>query len=368
MNALRDFLSKDAGQARSAAVQNALVQYVPPSMRPRLNALSEFFNPVQAIGSAGASTQAAVQPGISGGERLRHGVSALTDTASVLAPMAGVKAAGASMDDAARAFEEVLIGAGYYDADNAVRAFGADEYGGIKAYHGSPHDFDEFNADQSRVGVGDDAFGRGHYFADQEEAARSFMERARKPQVGGVSIYGSGLSDDAQEEVWRFLQDNSSGSLTDVAQASRAKLAQRSDLPASSVRRYNEIISEIEAMGDVPVSMPGHMYEVDINAKPEDFFDWDAPAPQNPEMSGGDYFRSREDRVGRTAATKELQDAGYVGSTYGVRTRDGTRKDYAVFDENLINIVRKYGIAGAATMLGVSAAEVQAAMQEGESQ
>jgi len=33
-----------------------------------------------------------------------------------------------------------------------------------------------------------------------------------------------------------------------------------------------------------------------------------------------------------------------------------------VFDENLIEIVKKYGIAGAAAMLGVSAADVEDAM------
>ena len=33
-----------------------------------------------------------------------------------------------------------------------------------------------------------------------------------------------------------------------------------------------------------------------------------------------------------------------------------------MFDENLIEIVKKYGIAGAAGILGVSASDVQAAM------
>ncbi len=39
-------------------------------------------------------------------------------------------------------------------------------------------------------------------------------------------------------------------------------------------------------------------------------------------------------------------------------------RNYVVFDENLINIVRKYGIAGAATMLGVSAFDVEQALAE----
>ena len=43
------------------------------------------------------------------------------------------------------------------------------------------------------------------------------------------------------------------------------------------------------------------------------------------------------------------------------RELDGSSRNYVVFDENLINIVKKYGVAGAATMLGMTAAEVEAA-------
>jgi hypothetical protein len=45
------------------------------------------------------------------------------------------------------------------------------------------------------------------------------------------------------------------------------------------------------------------------------------------------------------------------------RVADGSR-NYVIFDENLISIVRKYGIAGAAAMLGVSAVEVEQALAE----
>ena len=39
-----------------------------------------------------------------------------------------------------------------------------------------------------------------------------------------------------------------------------------------------------------------------------------------------------------------------------------------MFDENLINIVRKYGIAGAAGLLGATVADVEQAMAGGNSQ
>lgn len=43
---------------------------------------------------------------------------------------------------------------------------------------------------------------------------------------------------------------------------------------------------------------------------------------------------------------------------------DTRSRNYVIFDENLINIVRKYGIAGAAAMLGVSAFDVEQALAE----
>jgi hypothetical protein len=43
----------------------------------------------------------------------------------------------------------------------------------------------------------------------------------------------------------------------------------------------------------------------------------------------------------------------------------GTR-NYVVFDDKLVRIVRKYGIAGAATIYGVSEADIANALQEGE--
>ena len=59
-------------------------------------------------------------------------------------------------------------------------------------------------------------------------------------------------------------------------------------------------------------------------------------------------------------ASQKLREAGVPG----VKFKDSTNPNatnYVVFDENLIQIVRKYGIAGAATMLGVTAADIEAA-------
>ena len=173
------------------------------------------------------------------------------------------------------------------------------------------------------------------------------------------------------------------------------------------------------------------MYEVNVNANPDDFLDWDAPLSAQPKVAqqlgystmsedaihaeaeaimtakpggawmndpaskaridelqdmldirvpnqtGADYYRGGNDgdvsnilsQMGYgnpEAATEALRAKGIPGIKYldaGSRTAGDGSRNYVVFDENLISIVKKYGVAGAATMLGVSQAEVAQAME-----
>jgi hypothetical protein len=65
-------------------------------------------------------------------------------------------------------------------------------------------------------------------------------------------------------------------------------------------------------------------------------------------------------------ASKAMQEAGIPGIRYldaGSRGAGDGSRNYVVFDENIINIVRKYGIAAAAIMLGMSQADLAQAME-----
>ena len=55
----------------------------------------------------------------------------------------------------------------------------------------------------------------------------------------------------------------------------------------------------------------------------------------------------------------------YRQKGFSADVADVATRNFVVFDENLINIVKKYGIAGAAAMLGVSALDVEQAMAQG---
>lgn len=99
---------------------------------------------------------------------------------------------------------------------------------GIRAYHGSPHDFDKFDLSKIGTGEGAQAYGHGLYFAENEGVAKAYrdMLAGNNPklsnQLGAAPIYPADVN-------------------------------------------------------------KGRMYEVNINAKPEQFLDWDKPiAGQEP--------------------------------------------------------------------------------------
>lgn len=250
--------------------------------------------------------------------------------------------------------------------------------GVIKAYHGSPHSFDKFRMDRIGTGEGAQAYGHGLYFAENEGVARSYRDalagRAADKSEASGTLGGRLFSELNPEErhAIRMARD-----WKDPAKAAEA--AERQGLPERAA-----ILRQM-ASGELPYTVSeGRMYEVNINANPEDFLDWDAPLDKQ-SANVRAYAESRRDKVlpGRDIsnmdgdmlwrmsnpqsdldgrewldigpaadASKRLADAGIPGIRYrdagsrGLDGREGTR-NYVVFDENLISIVKKYGIAGA---------------------
>lgn len=234
---------------------------------------------------------------------------------------------------------------------------------GIRAYHGSPHSFDKFSMDKIGTGVGaPDAFSRGLYFSAAEKNAEHFKALGASPMIGGKKGRAAGLSDDAYESVWKFAHDEGkSGTLADVAAFAEADLLARSkELPFSARRDYQRVIDELKARGDEDIRLGANMYEVDINADPSSFADWDLPISQQsetvqkalsnfpPEKTWGEVYATGAVKSG------DMLNRGVSGTTF--KANDGTR-NYVVYDDNLISIVRKYGIAGASAMLGYNLLE-----------
>ena len=160
---------------------------------------------------------------------------------------------------------------------------------GFKAYHGSPHKFDAFDLSKIGTGEGAQAFGHGLYFAENENVARGYRDALSDENwlVNGAAYNAADPSHRAAETLYRFEQRGG-----DKYSLMQDLLAKRREYEAKGTDWANlgarEIQDEINALasgkvGGFQSSPLGHMYEVNINANPEHFLDWDAPLGQQSE-------------------------------------------------------------------------------------
>ena len=242
--------------------------------------------------------------------------------------------------------------------------------GPIRAYHGSPHDFDAFSLDKIGTGEGAQAYGHGLYFAGNEAVAKSYKGAgpASNAQYDAINQRLSALAKemDANSYGYRNFKDKDLG-------------AQQS--------------SEYDSLMDKKANL-GHMYEVDINADPEHFLDWDKSLSEQSEvvkkalqphfdkyyggiktthealedfpiptaeavqkqMTGSEALKSifggKNYKIGdRDNSASALREAGIPGIKYldqGSRGAGEGSRNYVVFNDKLIDILKKYGITGVA--------------------
>jgi len=289
----------------------------------------------------------------------------------------------------------------------AADAVGGAVKKGIKAFHGSPHDFDQFSSAKIGTGEGNQSYLRGLYMAEKPTVGRDYRDMSPvadrasgKPldtdlRIGGKLVHelyadierkAARLSNKDAEPLYEQLSGLESlmqhGDFLGVQEAAEA---------GQVTPRAMEWMKSIEPK----FTRKGKLYEVSINADPEDFLDWDAPLsqqsekvrqklpaylqPQEGESMGNSLRRIRIDED----PEESLRAAGIQGIKYldegsrGPSLRIGLLKDriarekaqglpfdhwqqeldalektqstrnYVVFDDKLISIVKKYGIAAA---------------------
>ena len=390
------FFSREAGQKRRAWLDETVNYFTPPELRGPLGLINEA-NPVTSMERASTASQTMLAPETSGWGRVAAGGDMLSNMAGVVAP---AMVAGKAGLPAVNAIEEGLLGWAP-GMPAAAGNFVADEFGGLRLYHGSPHDFDKFSMDKIGTGEGAQAYGHGLYFADNPAVAKSYrnaLAPGEDPRQG-VKFQGSELPDKNPETPVEMLATYMrQGGYTPQDAFDRAKKTFTPEM----LRGIDSIKPEdFSVFAQDKYNGTGRMYEVDVNANPEDFLDWDAPLSAQPEAvrkiamsasldaakgptkaklrafqagtenpamgmvaTGQDLHRALSD-YGSADASSVFREAGIPGIKYldaGSRGAGDGSRNYVVFDENLISIVKKYGIAGAATMLGMSQADVAEAM------
>jgi hypothetical protein len=279
---------------------------------------------------------------------------------------------------------------------------------GIKAYHGSPHDFvrDRFSTDYIDTGEGAQAYGRGLYFAEREGTAKSYREALTRNQgnsspvlfIDGKETPLESIQDQAiREELQGFVDawdDDLSLSSKDMdideamdniifeAKQERSSRYTTEDEYAEIDQRIREA-ERLKTIGELKIVDSGRMYEVNIDAEPDELIDWDIPISQqskkvqdavyanrdavdqrivddyfggdrnniiNEDMTGQQYmFNMDKVNAGMIDGTEyELAERGIKGVRYAdgnSRGAGGGTSNYVIFDDRLITIAKKYGIS-----------------------
>ena len=283
------------------------------------------------------------------------------------------------------------------DAGDAVRNV-------IRAYHGSPYDFDKFNAAKIGKGEGAQVYGHGLYFAGNEAVANQYRKQlAGEPLPMDLAIDGSPVfrrdwqnlpplhkdgTNYLMSRLRNYSDDYASEALSEIQKDLPGLLDNAKSAPPVGVdgdqwyrerytreRRIRELQGAMELLRDrkvtvLPSQRPGHTYEVELGHPEESLLDWDAPLGKQPpavaEMLknrlGGGYFsmigepgdgrrmwHHFVDSYGPPKAAQRMVDAGIPGVRYldqGSRSAGEGTRNYVMFPgtEDSIRILRKYGL------------------------
>lgn len=176
---------------------------------------------------------------------------------------------------------------GIDEAGDAVRQV-------IRAYHGSPYDFDRFDASRARSGAGAQMAGHGLYFAENERIARRYKRHQGK-------LYEVEIAHPQN----RFLDFEAP--LADQTPAAMAIEAASKRLPKGDAGLYADFLNE------------------------------------GPD--GYDAYMLLDSLMGPREAAVAMRELGVPGVRYLDVTGEGTR-NYVMFPgtEDSIRILRKYGL------------------------
>jgi hypothetical protein len=270
---------------------------------------------------------------------------------------------------------------------------------GFTAYHGSPHSFKKFSTGKIGTGEGAGAYGHGLYFAGAEDVARVYQDTLTKVPadytINGKSVAGMyqramSTFDDEIAEVLERVQTHVKPSELKNLYTQATGYSKRTE---DFVRGINyRTLRAVDADGkNIPI---GRTYKVRIRADKDDLLDWDktlgnqpknVKAALNPLLDGAkweklpwpqtDYALKKGSKVllwrprpvdidsldaptlysvivgGKKAsdASATLKKLGIPGIKYLDQFSRGAKKgtsNFVIFDDKIIDILKKYGLAG----------------------
>jgi len=250
---------------------------------------------------------------------------------------------------------------------------------GIRAYHGSPHDFDAFDTSKIGTGEGAQAYGHGLYFAENEGVARSYRDNLSgrlSPTDSAAYRAAADRRADIEAELNSIhskmvLDSLDQGAPLDpdwgvlgVEPLPHIREQYQPQWDAATAR-LKAATDELDAIRLAP-RPKGSMYEVNINVDPEMMLHWDKPLsaqsplvraaidrsglpPPEADATAGQWVKqlgdARHGEMDSSEVSRMLQEAGIPGIRYldanSRRAGEGTHNVVA-FDAAKIEILRKY--------------------------
>ncbi|MFT4115421.1 hypothetical protein [Bradyrhizobium sp.] len=231
----------------------------------------------------------------------------------------------------------------------------------FEAWHGSPHDFDRFDVSKIGTGEGNQAYGRGLYFAENEDVARGYQRSLAE-----------------RDQLVADLVEQSGGNWEKAHAAFKSDIEGRRRLAESVGGSYEPTAAEQATLSRLEAGQFGNLYKVKINANRDNFLDLDKPLSEqsefvrnallghsDPGVAGtaekwGHDVQNMMRRIGYRAGPKELNEtiereaavarvlseAGIPGVKYfdaGSRDAGAGSRNYVVFDDKHVAITHKNG-------------------------
>jgi hypothetical protein len=242
-------------------------------------------------------------------------------------------------------------------------------FGGITAFHGSPHRFDKFDMSKVGTGEGAQAYGHGLYFAENPAVAQDYARAVTTQRLGLGTLESVPYSSISKVEQAALADLKLSGGDANKA-IERLKSPPKGYEQSYSDRR--KVLEDIAAGKRSAELAKGNLYKVDLpDGQVAKMLDWDKPLSQQPESVrkalesnprlqaamkdeelllrntgsvGGEglYRLMYQLHGGAEGAAKVMRDLGIPGIKYldqGSRSGGKGTSNFVVFDDQIPKII-----------------------------
>lgn len=247
----------------------------------------------------------------------------------------------------------------------------------VRAYHASPHMFDQVDLTKVGTGEGAQAFGHGFYSAESSNVMKAYQTKFSKAdtvKVDGEEVRPPMEARSTMEQLLRNRLQARGLSDAQVISGSIASIEtalQASDISVKSRRLLEESLTWLQGIQGKQIEFPGtaHVYEVEHNFEPEQLLDWDRPLGEQgpavralsqredfgfppPTITGAALMaRLRDPAKGEAPAPREVAQALLAAGIPGIRYKDAfSRKaegagtyNYVTFDPNATKVLTRNG-------------------------